>query len=559
MQRNRLVFALATAFILCADVDGYGASILCGPTVTNACPAAQARSHEMLTIVSSIQHADYEDDRVALQRSFTQLAPFTTEPQLVAYAHYWRGFAMWRRTINGFNDSVDPHELANDLSTAIKEFQEAEKLDPDFIDAAIGEAGCEMNLIYIHQADPEERRKHLLAAVQLTKRIQAAAPDNPRFLWLVGGSLWVRPPEAGGSQAKAFEAYHHGLAILDSTALPAPDSLEPQWGEPELLMSLAWSSLNASHPNPAAAERYARSALQIVPNWHYVRDILLPQIEKRAQDNASRTPTSSDDVRQIQALHDADARASKAGDFLTLKSLFTADAVVMPPGKNFSRGKQQRDEAMQEAATAMSGWEVIEYNENFEELEILGETEIEWGTVSGVMRAKSPPGAVVTTSYKVMRVLKRQPDGSWKIHRTIWNDGPRESGSITNSAASKEKISVANPVLQFQILSNDPEATARFYAALFDWSADAKNAMGYLRLHTGSDEGIQGGIWPTPPGAPAFVQLFMGVTDLKAALERAAALGAKVLVPPTALPEGGQVAILQDPQGMAFGLWQRAG
>jgi hypothetical protein len=27
-----------------------------------------------------------------------------------------------------------------------------------------------------------------------------------------------------------------------------------------------------------AAERYARNALEIVPYWHYVRDILLPQI-----------------------------------------------------------------------------------------------------------------------------------------------------------------------------------------------------------------------------------------------------------------------------------------
>jgi hypothetical protein len=27
-----------------------------------------------------------------------------------------------------------------------------------------------------------------------------------------------------------------------------------------------------------AAERYARSALEIVPYWHYLRDILLPQI-----------------------------------------------------------------------------------------------------------------------------------------------------------------------------------------------------------------------------------------------------------------------------------------
>jgi hypothetical protein len=43
-------------------------------------------------------------------------------------------------------------------------------------------------------------------------------------------------------------------------------------------MSLAYSYLNTNAADVNAAERYAREALQIVPYWHYVRDILLPQI-----------------------------------------------------------------------------------------------------------------------------------------------------------------------------------------------------------------------------------------------------------------------------------------
>jgi hypothetical protein len=54
--------------------------------------------------------------------------------------------------------------------------------------------------------------------------------------------------------------------------------LEPSWGKPELMMGLAYCHLNTSHADLGAAERYARSALEIVPYWHYVRDILLPQI-----------------------------------------------------------------------------------------------------------------------------------------------------------------------------------------------------------------------------------------------------------------------------------------
>jgi hypothetical protein len=50
------------------------------------------------------------------------------------------------------------------------------------------------------------------------------------------------------------------------------------WGL--LLMSLGWSELNRTTADLDAAEKHARSALALVPYWHYVRDILLPQIEK---------------------------------------------------------------------------------------------------------------------------------------------------------------------------------------------------------------------------------------------------------------------------------------
>jgi hypothetical protein len=52
------------------------------------------------------------------------------------------------------------------------------------------------------------------------------------------------------------------------------------WGEAELLMNLAFANLNRATPDLAAAERYAESALALVPYWHYVQNILLPQIRK---------------------------------------------------------------------------------------------------------------------------------------------------------------------------------------------------------------------------------------------------------------------------------------
>jgi predicted enzyme related to lactoylglutathione lyase len=48
------------------------------------------------------------------------------------------------------------------------------------------------------------------------------------------------------------------------------------------------------------------------------------------------------------------------------------------------------------------------------------------------------------------------------------------------------------------------------------------------------------------------------VEDLQPAVQKAAGLGAKVLIPPTVLPEGDEMAVLQDPLGMPFAVWRRA-
>jgi hypothetical protein len=114
-----------------------------------------------------------------------------------------------------------------------------------------------------------------------------------------------------------------------------------------------------------------------------------------------------------------------------------------------------------------------------------------------------------------------------------------------------------NPITQFQIISKSPDETARFYSSLFGWTVDANNPLGYRRIDTGTKEGIQGSIWPAPPQAPSFVQLFIAVDDVESSAQKAETLGAKILTPATVLPEGDEMAVLHDPQGMSFALLRK--
>lgn len=113
---------------------------------------------------------------------------------------------------------------------------------------------------------------------------------------------------------------------------------------------------------------------------------------------------------------------------------------------------------------------------------------------------------------------------------------------------------MGRPVVQWQILSGNPDRVAAFYTALFGWSVDQNNPMGYRQVDTEAGRGISGGIWPAPPGVNPFVQLFIEVEDMAATVESAVKLGGKVLFPPQRLPEGEEMAVIQDPEGMTFGL-----
>ena len=118
------------------------ASIFVSLSFAAATSANDARE-QAARIIAQIQRADYEGDRAAMQRGYDELKPFAENQELASRIRYWRGFAQWRRAINGFNDAVDPKELEQNLNTALDEFKIAMKKDPalrygsacDFVDA----------------------------------------------------------------------------------------------------------------------------------------------------------------------------------------------------------------------------------------------------------------------------------------------------------------------------------------------------------------------------------------------------------------------------------------
>jgi predicted enzyme related to lactoylglutathione lyase/transcriptional regulator with XRE-family HTH domain len=180
------------------------------------------------------------------------------------------------------------------------------------------------------------------------------------------------------------------------------------------------------------------------------------------------------------------------------------------------------------------------------------------------------PDAINVVLQRLLRFgLLRMTEGRWLdvtgageldpegFERAVWDHAARRvvAASAAPSAALDEDATAPHPVRQFQILARDPEATAVFYQRVFGWEIDQRNALGVRQLSTGA-EGMAGGIWPTPPEGKPLVQLFIDAADLESTVSRAHGLGAQVVVPPQALPDGDALAILVDPEGRPFGVYR---
>ena len=243
-----------------------------------AAPSPDRARKTIATLVSKIQKADYEGDRKALATLAPQLDPFVSAGPLASRALYWRGFALWRRATNGFNENADAKDLERDLTAAAKDFADAAERDPGFADARPAAASCVFSLAYLAREDAARRKDFVARGVAWMAEGSKIEPDNPRLLWIQGGGEWYVAAGNPEGQAKALRTYERALEIARRLKGSVRDPLDPSWGEPELLMSLAWSRLNGVNKDVDAAESSATAALAIVPNWHYVRDILLPQI-----------------------------------------------------------------------------------------------------------------------------------------------------------------------------------------------------------------------------------------------------------------------------------------
>jgi len=108
----------------------------------------------------------------------------------------------------------------------------------------------------------------------------------------------------------------------------------------------------------------------------------------------------------------------------------------------------------------------------------------------------------------------------------------------------------------------DLDGAAEFYGSLFGWdvveAGDPEETGGYrMALRNGK---TAAGMMPLmQEGQPPAWQTYVTVEDVDATTAAATEAGAQVIAPPMDVMEAGRMAVLADPEGAVFAIWQPRG
>ena len=131
------------------------------------------------------------------------------------------------------------------------------------------------------------------------------------------------------------------------------------------------------------------------------------------------TDAHAQDMARIEKLHRLDVAATLSGDVAALSEGWTDDVVILQPGQEAEVGKQAILAARERRRVASPGGRVVSYVPEIKDVTITDDGwAFEWGYFAASY-VEAAGGEEKRIRGKLLRVLKKQGDGSWKGARAM--------------------------------------------------------------------------------------------------------------------------------------------
>jgi ketosteroid isomerase-like protein len=100
--------------------------------------------------------------------------------------------------------------------------------------------------------------------------------------------------------------------------------------------------------------------------------------------------------------------------------LWTEDGVLLEPGGQAKIGKQLIGAEVEREIAEHPGMKILSYVPEIKELKVTDGWAYEWGYFSSSYK-ESPDAQAKDFQGKMVRILRKQSNGSWKFARVMWN------------------------------------------------------------------------------------------------------------------------------------------
>jgi len=135
------------------------------------------------------------------------------------------------------------------------------------------------------------------------------------------------------------------------------------------------------------------------------------------------------DLEAIAELHRRDVAAMRAYDYEALMSLMDEECILFPPDSEPEDGRVYLSRARASSDRIEPQPEILELVQDWQEVRLLGDFAYEQGIVRYAVRDVN--GTIIRETQRLMRLLRRQPDGAWRVLRAMWH-APRRASEETD-------------------------------------------------------------------------------------------------------------------------------
>ena len=266
----RKTFAFLLGGVLLVGLVACGSSTPMAPASSTSSALGSAAADSLLRQVKTqIREATDEGSLDSLKQA-RAWAKQATGGDRAALAHYYAALADYRMSNRLPEDNEDRREHV--IEDAISHLKRATEINGTMADAWALLSGCYGQMMGMN---PMRGMSLGPKASEAMKRAKEHGPNNPR-VWIIDGtSDFYAPSMFGGDKERALKKFKKAARLAERETV---DPLMPSWGHAE---AHAWVGI--AHME---AERYAKArtafetALDLNPDYGWVRSVLLPRLDK---------------------------------------------------------------------------------------------------------------------------------------------------------------------------------------------------------------------------------------------------------------------------------------